>query len=229
MTEAQWLSLAVCVAISICHLSAMRLWVRLRGQGPQVASFSGGAAAAYVFLHLIPELENTHVTVGERIHGVVLVGFVFLFTVDTLVSSFKGGEHGRQRFRIRIGLSALYNALLAFTMSEQLPLSPLTAVAYALALGLHVTMVDLTLIDAFGPGRHRVGRYVLAAATMLGWLLSLLTNPPEVALDVLTALMAGFIIFTVFGEELPKRRGVRLAWFTMGAFVYFMLELVSKV
>ena len=228
MTEAQALSLGVCVVLATCHLVAVPLWARLEQWSDQVASFSGGAASAYVFLHLLPELESTHATVGERIHGIVLFGFVLLFALDTLISSLPEGEHGRRRFQMRLAFAALYNLLLAFTMSEQLPLTPATAVTYTLALGLHLVSVDLALIEGFGPKQHGWGRLVLAGAILVGWTFSLATDAPEVALDVLTALMAGFIIFTVFGEEIPRRGGRRLLWFVVGTGIYFLLEHLTR-
>jgi hypothetical protein len=227
LTEAQTLSLAVCLVLAACHLAAVPLWARLKPWTAQVASFSGGAASAYVFLHLFPELEDTHATIGERIHGIVLFGFVLLFALDTLISSLPEGEHGRRRFQMRLAFAALYNLLLAFTMSEQLPLTPATAVTYTLALGLHLISVDLALVESFGPKAHGGGRFVLAGAILVGWTLSLVTDAPEVTLDVLTALMAGFIIFTVFGEEIPKRGGRRLLWFVVGTGIYFLLEFLT--
>ena len=194
-----------------------------------MGSFSGGAASAYVFLHLFPEIETKHARIGDNIYALVLVGFVFLFSLDTLVATARPGVENRTRFLIRLGFTALYDLLLAFTMSEQLPLSPGTALAYTMALGLHVIMVDLALIEGFGPEHQAWGRFVLAGAVLLGWVLSALTDAPEVVLDVLTALMAGFIVFTVFGEEVPKDRGIRLRWFVIGTGLYFLLDLLAHL
>lgn len=229
MTQAEWLSLIVCGVVALCHLAAIPVWSRLKPSHAAVASFSGGAASAYVFLHLFPEIETKHARIGDNIYALVLVGFVFLFALDTLVATTRAGMNNQTRFRIRLGFTALYNLLLAFTMSEQLPLSPGTAIAYTMALGLHVFMVDLALIESFGPEQQARGRFVLAGAILLGWGLSTLTNAPEVVLDVLTALMAGFIVFTVFGEEVPKERGIRLRWFVIGTGVYFLLDLLAHL
>jgi hypothetical protein len=54
--------------------------------------------------------------------------------------------------------------------------------------------------------------------------LSLLTDAPEITLDILMALMAGF---SVFGEEIPQRTRVRAGWFVLGAEAYFVLELIA--
>jgi len=46
--------------------------------------------------------------------------------------------------------------------------------------------------------------------------------------DTATALMAGFIVFTVFSEELQERQNIHLRWFASGAFIYFLLHTVSR-
>jgi zinc transporter ZupT len=230
MTDAQGLALGVCLVLSVCHLVASRVQRRLERFSERVGSFSGGLASAYVFLELFPQLESTHKVIGERIHAIVLAGFVFLFVVDTLFATAeKGAERGGRRFALRLSISAVYNFLVAFTLSEQLPMTVLTSIAYAIALGLHLLSVDLKMVEEFGHERHRWARFVLVAALLGGWVLSWQTDFPEMTLDVLTAMMAGFIVYTVFGEELPNRMGLRVRWFVTGALSYFALDLLSAL
>lgn len=228
MTQAQWLSLAVCGVLALCHFFAGHVRAVLRGWRTHVASFSGGAAAAYVFLRLFPELEVDHEGIGEKIHALVLLGFVLLFAIDTLLA--RGDEDSTERFSLRIALGVVYNLLLTFTMSEQLSMSPLTTLAYSVGLGLHVLVVDVKLIEEFGLRAYRVwGRFLLVASLAAGWALSALTQAPKAALDVVTALMAGFIVYTVFGEELPQRTRVRVRWFIIGSLAYFLLDTLARL
>lgn len=176
----------------------------------------------------MPELEVTHRVLGKNIHFIVLAGFAFLFIVDTLLSrNQKRADTDKGHFLLRTGIAALYDFLMAYTMSENLPLSPINAAAYAVSLGLPVTSLDVRFIEEFGPHRHRSRRPFLVASLLAGWGLSLLTDQHEVILDVLTAMVAGFMMYAVFGEELPKRDRIRIRWFVAGATLYFLLDLVA--
>ena len=228
--DAVGLSMLVCLALSTCHFSVSPLHKKLHLHRKPVASFSGGAAAGYVFLHLFPELEASHTGTGSGIHAVVLFGFVLLYSIDTKLRSKTGlADDGAHGYRVlRIGFATVYSFLIAYTMSENLPLTPLTALAFTLALGLHTLSLDMKLIDEFGHATHRSSRLILTVALLSGWLLSYLTEIPEVLVDSATAMMAGFIVFTVFSEELQDQKNIRIFWFAFGAFVYFMLEVISR-
>ena len=67
----------------------------------------------------------------------------------------------------------------------------------------------------------------MIAAVGMGWLLSFTTEAERLTLDVLTAFMAGFMIYRVFAGELPHRSAVRVRWFLLGVLVYAALDLVS--
>lgn len=227
MSEREWFSLAVCAVLMLSHYGAVRVGRWVERFGSRTASFAGGAASAYVFLHLFAELDTSHTVIGERIHFAILVGFVVILAVDVLLGSHRG-EQDASRFELRIGLAAIYNLLLAYTMSEQLPMGALPAISYALALGLHLLTQDLGFVETFGRAPYeRVGRHVLAAAVGAGWLLSVFTQAPAYLLDLVTAGVAGFITYRVFAEELPDRSGLRVRWFLVGVTAYTFLEVIS--
>jgi len=232
MIEILDLSLLVCIALTLFHFSATSVHRHLRHRIEQVQSLSGGAAAAYVFLHLLPELDTSHAVMGNSIYIILLLGFVLLYCVDVMLEV----EHphtdthvNHRRFKLRIGFSALYSFILAYTMSENLPITAVTSIAYTLALGLHMLSLDIGLISEYGQQKHRVARVILSTALLGGWLLSFLTDFPKIFLDSITALMAGFIVYNVFGEELPNRKSARLCWFVFGAILYLFLEIISQI
>ena len=71
----------------------------------------------------------------------------------------------------------------------------------------------------------RTGRWVLAIAVVLGWVVGLLTEIPEVAIAVLTAFLAGGVVLNVLKEELPEKRESRFWAFALGAAAYTVLLL----
>ena len=50
---------------------------------------------------------------------------------------------------------------------------------------------------------------MLAGAVLLGWVIDLLTEIPEVAIAVLVAFLAGGVVLNVLKEELPEERESR--------------------
>ena len=70
----------------------------------------------------------------------------------------------------------------------------------------------------------RWGRYVLATAPLAGWLVDLLhvERDPLVS-DVVTALLAGSILYTIVRRELPQDEHSSFPWFLAGALVYLVL------
>ena len=66
----------------------------------------------------------------------------------------------------------------------------------------------------------RRGRWILAAAVILGWVVALLTEIPEVTIAVLLAFLAGGVIMNMLKEELPEERESRFWAFALGAALY---------
>ena len=88
-------------------------------------------------------------------------------------------------------------------------------------MGLHLLTDDFGYIEAEGDDFARRGRWILVAAVGAGFLLSLVRDPHEEVTDAVTALLAGFIVFTVFRKELPDFSEARLLPFLggMGSFL----------
>jgi hypothetical protein len=80
----------------------------------------------------------------------------------------KAGQDG-QRFRIYLSGFAAYVALMAYLLVHNLETSPASIALYALAINFHFLAVDHALRHEYGAVYERVGRFVLAAMSLLGW------------------------------------------------------------
>jgi hypothetical protein len=72
---------------------------------------------------------------------------------------------------------------------------------------------DRSLHEAHKEGYDRLGRWLLAAAVLLGWSVGYFFTLPNFGTAVLQAFLAGGVLLNVFKEELPsekKRRGCLL-------------------
>lgn len=232
----------IAVALAMLHVAAPALR-RLRGVPERVtASFAGGIAVSYVFVHLLPELAEGNEAVGEALEDVVeptalldlaifvvaLAGFVAFYGLERLA---RGAPRWRANdepppavFRLHLGSFLVYNALITYTM----PLRVQTGLAFALlftaAMGLHFVLTDRGLAEHYPRRFRHVGRYALAGALLAGWALGALLAPTStVVVSLLTALLGGSILLNVFKEELPSGRESSFGWFVAGAALYAAL------
>jgi hypothetical protein len=61
-----------------------------------------------------------------------------------------------------------------------------------------------------------IGRWVLTAAVVLGWIIGTLTEVSRPTVTVLTAFLAGGVILNILKEELPEERKSRFSVFVLG-------------
>ena len=100
----------------------------------------------------------------------------------------------------------------------------LTSLAtFAIAMALHFLVTDYGLREDFRQGWRKQGRWILSAALVVGWLLGLTTELPEIAVLGLIALLGGGVILNVLKEELPEERQSRFGALMLGAVGYAAL------
>ncbi len=208
-------------------------------------SMAAGASMAYVFLDVLPELGARHraflKVVGEvsfaehRIYALALVGFVVLYALDEMVQAARGGEDGAGEkqetrspiFWIHIGGFALYGGVIGDALVSRGEAGALKLWLYLAAMGFHLLIITSSLAREHGRLYHARGRWVLAASMLAGWVLAALVPLPEVAMTRLFALVAGGVLMTSANEELPREKGGRFGWFTLGAGAYGTLLLLT--
>jgi hypothetical protein len=104
---------------------------------------------------------------------------------------------------------AVYTALIGYLFLHRLAAGLEDLLLFFVAMALHFVVNDHGLREHHKEAYLRKGRWVLAAAVVLGWVVGLLTEIPEVAIAVLTAFLAGSVIMNVLKEELPEERESR--------------------
>jgi len=231
--------------LALVHLLADRVHSRNDDVRGRWLSFAGGTSVAFVFLHLIPELGRGQQAIGDtglprlfddHVHLVALVGVVVYYGAERFAlqrtdrgpdrrPADPGGSEGF--FWAHIGLFTLFNLLTGFVMvreAERQPL-PVLAVLFA-ALALHLFTNDFALRDHHRDEYHRIGRWVLAGAVLMGWAAARFLDVGEAAFVMLLAFAAGGIVLNALKEELPAERESHFGAFALGAAVYAVLMLV---
>ncbi len=85
--ESLWAALAIAIFLAAVHLAAPAWNRRPAASSRAAASFGGGIAVAYVFLHLLPELAAGNEEIGEALADEVTnTHFTVFFVYNALIT-----------------------------------------------------------------------------------------------------------------------------------------------
>ena len=212
-------------------------------------SLAGGASVAYVFLHLLPELEMGHAQLLETDHRlltwteyptyvIALLGLVTFYTLERMARRHAPmREHDkldeatdgiRWLFRIQIASFTVYNLVIGCALYEVHEEGHVAYWLYVVAMGLHMFVVDQGFTRHYRRPYLRFGRWILASAILIGWGITLLADVPHRYLAPLSAFVGGGVILNVLKEELPAEAESKLLPFLSGVFGYGALVLVLE-
>jgi hypothetical protein len=199
-----------------------------------ILSFGAGMSAAYVFVHVMPELhdarrafvDSVSTTLryeGMAIYFIALLGFLLFYGLEhqgnRLHDAGESGAFGPAFKLDLIGFSA-YVWLMAYLLVNHFGSSPFSIGLYAVALAFHFLSLDHSLRHEHGDTYERIGRYVLAGMALLGWGMGVLFALPGHILALLVAFISGAIIMNSLIMELPAEKDGRFLSFMAGGLVY---------
>lgn len=231
------LAIPLAAALAAVHLFAVRVTfvdgIPRRG----VLSLSAGASVSYVFVHLLPEIghaartldeaETPMATVETHAYLVTLLGFVTYYGLERFVRCSRDrpadGEPLPGVFWLHLGSFAVYNGLIGYLLVHRDAPGVEGLALFALAMGLHFLVNDYGLRDHYPKRYHDSGRWVLAAAVLLGTAVGVATAVHPAVTGVLFAFLAGGIVLNVIKEELPEERESHFWAFAAGAGAYAVL------
>lgn len=201
-------------------------------------SLGAGMSAAYMFVHVMPELHETREVINEFnpnlpwegmfVYFLALVGFLVFYALGhkrhaAAEGREAGSEDEGESYRLQLGGFAAYVWLIGYLLVRGFDESESSVLMFAVAIGLHLLSLDRSLSKEFGERYVRGGRYVLAAMGPLGWLTGLLVNLPNIVSALLVAFISGAVIVNSTITELPQKEGGRLGPFVMGGLIYGLI------
>ncbi|MEW6491678.1 MAG: hypothetical protein AB1589_03885 [Cyanobacteriota bacterium] len=230
------------IGLAIIHLYAGKLRFLDRIPRSRWLSMASGVSVAYVFIHLLPELSERQEAIAQtgvlsflehHVYLMALLGLVIFYGLDRAVEESqdrnqKSGEENKADpgiFWLHIVSFALYNALIGYLLVHREEPGFQTLFLFFIAMGLHFMVNDYGLRQDHQHTYHKIGRWILAAAIIVGWVIGYGTEISEAAISVLFAFLAGGIILNVLKEELPEERKSRFWAFALGTAVYTALLL----
>lgn len=210
------------------------LWARRRW-----ISAAAGISVAYVFIDVLPDLaaQNQAIIAAagserplfaeQRIYLLALLSFVVLYgleymVLDTRDRRAKAEAEGRFDvvYALHLAGFAAYSALIGYLLIERAERGVLALTAYTFAMAVHFLIVDHSLSEEHGGKYDRVGRWVLAASVVAGWLIGVSTTISDVVFARLFAVLAGGVVITSLRAELPDHEHGRFWYFCLGALIF---------
>jgi hypothetical protein len=225
------LALIGVLALATLHIFAGHLH-RRTDVPPTWLTAASGMSVAYVFMHLLPELgeeqaEWLHALpdrplpwLESQVYIATFLGVILALGLDRAV------QFEQRRYRLRIGSFAIYNVLVgSFALRVA---GPVPLVLGVIAFGAHLLLHDRGLYLEFGPRFERSGRWVAAAALLVGWALASLWPPPVILTAGVLGIVSGGIITHVIKEELPRKHEEGFSPWLAGALSYAVLLLAIE-
>jgi hypothetical protein len=200
-----------------------------------VTSFCAGMSAAYVFVHVMPELTELRETFihdatftlpyhGALIYFAALVGFLVFYGLDSLhvrIRDTSSAANAKVRaFRLQLAGFAAYAWVVAYLLVRGVEHATKGEVFYTIALSLHFLTVARALYEEHGPLYERSGRVVLAAMVMAGWLVGMFVAVDAQVVALFMAFISGAVIINATIEELPSEQHGHFVSFVSGGLGY---------
>jgi hypothetical protein len=204
-----------------------------------LTSFGGGMAAAYVFLHVMPELHGARHAFteaaamalpyeGKAIYYLALAGFLSFYGIrhfHTRQLSAREGKPDRLDFQVQIGGFAAYAWLMGYLLLRGLEAHHIAIGLYAVAMAFHCLAINRELSHEYGNDYRRTGRFILAGMALAGWASAALLDLPASLIPLLLAFLSGSVIMNSLILELPTEKDGRFWPFITGGLLYGLILL----
>ncbi|TWT05292.1 hypothetical protein FQV26_12675 [Planococcus sp. CPCC 101016] len=231
-----YLSLAFIIGFMLIHIFTNYIKFLDRKRKNRLMSFVSGGSIAYVFLHLVPELTHYQEVAEEaQLTGwlesldfvtylATLIGIAFFYGISQL------NDKSQQRnekendltrpskpvFALEIVSFSLYNMLIGYLLIDLSGDNLADYFIYFIVFSFHFIannrVLHLTHEDLY----TNIGRWVLAAAVLAGWLLYNFTETSELNIAFFSAFLTGGVILNILNDELPVEKNSSYPSFVAG-------------
>lgn len=234
------LSLIFAVGLAVIHLYSGKLQFLDQIPRSRWLSMAGGVSVAYVFIHLLPDLNEQQLIIRQtgilgflehHVYLIALMGLAVFYGLERLVKQSQKQHPDPSLsetqetvnpgvFWLHIISFSFYNGLIGYLLLHRESADLKSLLLFFIAMALHFVVNDFGLRQDHKRTYHNVGRWILAGAIIAGWAIGQATEISEAALALLFAFLAGGIILNVLKEELPEERQSRFWAFAVGAIAY---------
>ena len=212
----------------------------------KILSFGAGVTIAYVFVHLLPELEAAREALSHnedrmalpvfslRVYLAALIGFMAFYALGQMIAKAHGPtgaeatvqEVNRLHRAVHAGGFLVYVWLAGYLAVRSFEAGTTPIALYAAALGLHFLSLDFSFSREFGPWYERKFRYAFVLAPLAGWAVGILVEFSPLFTAALLGFISGGIILNAMVAELPRENEGRPLYFLLGGAVYTALLVI---
>jgi zinc transporter ZupT len=245
-----WYAAGAALLLALTHIFAEQLRFSPIPRSKWL-SFAGGVAVSYIFLHILPELQEQQLVFDEKetlsetlkhhTYLVALLGLAFFYGMERAAKLSHDAHkerhdspdrpHEREPesvgvFWLHIVSFGLYNALIGYLLVHKEAYSRLELLWFTIAMAFHFLVNDYGLLYHYQHYYRRRGRWILCLAIGLGWAAGAFLQLADLWFSVLFAFVAGSTILNVLKEELPEERKSNFKAFLLGVVLYSSLLLI---
>lgn len=239
-----WLSAIFAISLALIHLYSGKLRFLNTIPRSRWLSMASGVSVAYVFVHILPDLSEQQEAISQigalgfleyHVYLLALLGLTVFYGLEQMVKESQRKQTQNKLdasntteagvFWLHIASFAIYNTLIGYLLLHRETPGLLSLFFFFVAMGLHFVVNDYGLREDHKRTYHQIGRWILAAAIIVGWVIGTATKISNAAIAVLFSFLAGSVIFNVLKEELPEERKSRFWAFAVGVAVYSALLL----
>ncbi|MFC3039984.1 hypothetical protein ACFOGI_06940 [Virgibacillus xinjiangensis] len=208
----------------------------------KLLSAAGGVSVAYVFVHILPELQHHQqqfnqmsqegtIFSGNHVYVMAFIGLAVFYGLERMVKLSKDQSEvsdyaGVQAFWVHMSSFFLYNALIAYLLIRGEGKDVVEMLLFFLAMSVHFITNDHALRENHQEVYDHYGRWLLAGGIILGGLVGEFVTVPEQIIALLFSFLAGSVLLNVLKEELPEERSSSFWAFILGGGVYTALLLL---
>lgn len=230
--------------LAFIHIFAGKAKALKRTPRSRWLSLGSGVSVAYVFVHVLPDLSAAQeefqdqvkilAVIEHHLYLLALIGMLVFYGLERAAKtsrqqSLQEGEGDATQpgvFWLHMASFSLYNALIGYLLVHREEQGLWSLIVYAIAMALHFIVNDYSLSEDHKQAYEHIGRWMLSAAIILGWVIGTHSEISKAATATLFAFLTGGIILNVLKEELPQARESRFWTFALGAIGYSALLLL---
>lgn len=181
------LSATLAIGLAVVHLFSGKLRFLNAVPRSRLLSIGSGVSVAYVFVHILPELSKAQETIQGMLGGgltflehhvylVALIGVAVFYGLERVAKlsrqhsqkAGKGDVTEAGVFWLHICSFAVYNALIGYLLLHREEPGIQSLFFFFFAMALHFVVNDHGLRENHKEAYDRIGRWILAAAIIVG-------------------------------------------------------------
>lgn len=219
------------LVLAAIHLFANRVRISEWVWKGNFLSFAAGISFAYVFVDLLPQLEKGQSVLKRSFADVLPYLDRHTYVIALAGVLFYYGLHARsttgsdRNFWVSLGGYLLFNFFVGASLSDgnNPEIQPL--LLFTVAMGMHYFIVDHNTNEKNISLYNQKGRWFLAVALFLGYIVGYLASIPDTVVAIAVSFISGGVLLNVFRYELPKREQIGYYFFLTGSLIFTLIIL----